>query len=325
MRTNLEKINKMAPTRDAYGEELKNMGSQFKDIVVLEADISKSTRTCFFAKKYPERFINVGVAEQNEMAIAAGLSSCGAVPFVSTYSVFASMRACEQIRTFICYPKLNVKIAVSHGGLTPGNDGVTHQATEDMGIISTFPNISIIMPADYYSAKKLVREAYHHKGPVYLRFTRDAVPSIYNGDEEFRIGKANVLVKGKDLAIIGIGDMVYPSIEAAKELKKQGINASVVDMHTLKPLDEDILLELAHSSKGIITVEDHQIKNGLGSAVTDFICDKYPLFVRRVGLKNTFAESGEYTQLLKKYDMDVEYIVKTAEKLLEDVKKSRVK
>ena len=317
----MEELNKIAPTRDAYGKELEEMGSEYADIVVLEADISKSTRTSYFAKKFPDRFINVGVAEQNEMAIAAGLASCGATPFVSTYSVFASMRACEQIRTFVCYPKLNVKIAVSHGGLTPGNDGVTHQATEDMGIVSTFPNMTVIMPADYYSARKIVRQVYCYKGPVYLRFTRDAVPPIYNGNEEFKIGKANVLVKGKDIALIGIGDMVYQCMEAAKKLEKLGISASVVDMHTLKPLDEDALLELAHCSKGIITVEDHQIKNGLGSAVGDFICEKYPIFVKKVGLKNTFAESGEYKLLLKKYDMDADYIVKTAIRLLEDIKK----
>lgn len=317
----MEELNKIAPTRDAYGKELEEMGSEYADIVVLEADISKSTRTSYFAKKFPNRFINTGVAEQNEMAIAAGLASCGATPFVSTYSVFASMRACEQIRTFVCYPKLNVKIAVSHGGLTPGSDGVTHQATEDMGIVSTFPNMAVIMPADYYSARKIVRQAYHYKGPVYLRFTRDAVPPIYNGNEEFKIGKANILVKGKDIALIGIGDMVYQCMEAAKRLEKLGISASVVDMHTLKPLDEDALLEFAHCSKGIITVEDHQIKNGLGSAVCDFICEKYPIFVKKVGLKNTFAESGEYKLLLKKYDMDADYIVKTAIRLLEDIKK----
>lgn len=319
VRTKLEKLNKEASTRDAYGEELEKMGSEFKDIVVLDADISKSTRTNCFAKKYPERFINVGVAEQNEMAIAAGLASCGAIPFVSTYSVFASMRACEQIRTFICYPNLNVKIAVSHGGLTAGNDGVTHQATEDMGIISTIPNIAVIMPADYYSAKKIVRQAYHYKGPVYLRFTRDAVPPIYKGNEEFKIGKANILSEGKDLAIIGIGDMVYQCIIAAKKLKKLGIDAGVVDMHTLKPIDTDVLLKLANFTKAIITVEDHQVKNGLGSAVADFICDKHPMFVKRVGLKNTFAESGEYKLLLKKYKMDANYIIEVAKKLFKNM------
>lgn len=316
-----EILNKMAPTRDAFGEEMVALGSEFKDIVVLEADISKSTRTGYFAQKYPDKFINVGVAEQNEMAISAGLASCGAVPFVSTYAVFASMRACEQIRTFVCYPKLNVKIAVSHGGLTPGNDGVTHQATEDMGILSTFPNMTVVMPADYYSARKIVREAYKYKGPVYLRFTRDAVPPIYKGNEKFEIGRANVLIEGKDIALIGIGDMVYQCIEAAKQLKKLGISASVIDMHTLKPLDENILLDTVHNVKGIITIEDHQIKNGLGSAVSDFVCDKHPIFVKKIGLKNIFAESGEYNLLLRKYDMDSDYIVKTADKLIKDIKK----
>ena len=312
-------LNKKAPTRNAYGEELVKMGSEYSDVIVLDADISKSTRTCYFAKEFPERFINVGVAEQNEMAIAAGLASCGAVPYVSTYSVFSSMRACEQVRTFICYPNLNVKIAVSHGGITPGSDGVTHQATEDIGIMSTIPNMTIIMPADYYSAKKLVRESYKHKGPIYLRFTRDSVPPIYSGDEEFEVGKANMLAEGKDLTIIGTGDMVYYCLEAAKKLKETCIECNVVDMHTIKPLDEDTVFSLANSTKGIITVEDHQIKNGLGSAVSDFVCESYPTFVKRIGLKNTFAESGEYELLLKKYEMDTDYIVKTSIKLLKDI------
>lgn len=315
-----QQLNKKAPTRDAYGEEIVEMGHEYNDIVVLEADISKSTRTCYFAKEFPNRFINVGVAEQNEMAIAAGLSSCGAVPYVSTYSVFSSMRACEQLRTFVCYPNLNVKIAVSHGGITPGNDGVTHQATEDLGIVSTLPNITVIMPADYYSTKKLLRESYKYKGPVYLRFTRDPVPPVYKGYEEFKIGRANLLANGTDLAIIGIGDMVYHCLQAAKKLKEMGISCSVVDMHTLKPLDEEVVYNLARTTKGIITVEDHQIKNGLGSAVCDFVCEKYPTFVKRIGLKNTFAESGEYKLLLKKYEMDVDYIIKTAINLLNDIK-----
>jgi len=303
-----QELNKEAATRDAYGEELEKMGSEFKDLVVLDADISKSTKTIHFAKKYPDRFINVGVAEQNEMAVAAGLASCGAIPFVSTYSVFASMRACEQIRTFVCYPALNVKIAVSHGGLTSGNDGVTHQGTEDMGIISTIPNITVIMPADYYSTKKLVREAYHHKGPVYLRFTRDPVPPIYKGDEEIKIGRANIFREGKDITLIGIGDMVYQCLEAAKELENSGINAGVIDMHTLKPLDTDVLNKLTGSTRGIITVEDHQVKNGLGSAITDYICDKHPMFVKRIGLQDTFGESGDYKLLLKKYKMDIPHL-----------------
>lgn len=318
-----EKLNKKAPTRDAYGEEIVKMGHEYSDIVVLEADISKSTRTCYFAKEFPDRFINVGVAEQNEMAVAAGLASCGAIPYVSTYSVFSSMRACEQVRTYICYPNLNVKIAVSHGGVTPGNDGVTHQATEDLGIVSTLPNIAVIVPADYYSTKKLLRESYKYKGPVYLRFTRDPVPPVYYGDEEFKIGKANILMEGGDIALIAIGDMVYHCIQAANKLKDIGISCSIVDMHTLKPLDEEVVYNMARSTKGIITVEDHQIKNGLGSAVCDFVCESCPTFVKRIGLKNTFAESGEYLLLLKKYEMDVDSITKEAINLIEKIRKNK--
>ncbi|MGM0366777.1 MAG: transketolase family protein [Actinomycetota bacterium] len=312
----LNRFNKQAPTRNGYGDEIAEMGECCRDIVVLEADISKSTRTFKFSQRFPDRFINVGVAEQNEMATAAGLAACGAVPYVSTYSVFSSMRACEQLRTFVCYPNLNVKVAVSHGGITPGNDGVTHQATEDLGIVSTLPNISIIMPADYYSARKLVRKSYSCPGPVYLRFTRDPVPPVYSGDEDLDIGKAAVLKEGRDIALIGIGDMVYHCLQAAKKLEKLGISCSVVDMHTLKPLDEGMIYRMATNTRGIITAEDHQIRNGLGSAVCSVVCEKWPTRVRRIGLRDTFAESGEYSLLLKKYKMDVNTIINAAKKLL---------
>ena len=215
------------PTRDAYGEELVELGRENPKIVVLEADISKSTRTCYFANKFPERFFNVGVAEQNEAMIAAGLASCGLIPFMSTYAVFGSMRCCEQIRTFICYTNLNVKIAVSHGGLTPGSDGVTHQGTEDIGVLRSMPNMTIIMPTDYNMTKTAVRAAASYIGPVYLRFTRDEVPIIYDEDIKFEIGKAINLREGKDVSIISLGDMTCVALEAADILKKEGIKAEV--------------------------------------------------------------------------------------------------
>lgn len=310
-------LNKKVPTRDAYGEELVKMGEEYGNIVVLDADISKSTRTKYFADRFPERFINTGIAEQNEMAVAAGLASCGAIPYVSTYSVFASMRACEQIRTFISYPNLNVKIAVSHAGITASTDGVTHQATEDMGIISTIPNIAVVMPCDYYSTRKIVRQSYSYKGPLYIRFTRDAVPPVYRGNERIEIGRANIMAEGEDLTIIGIGDMLYYCLEAAEKLKESGISAAVIDMHTVKPLDEETVYHFAKRTRGIITVENHQIKNGLGSAVCDFVCKNYPTHVVRIGLNNTFAESGDYELLLKKYSMDIHSIIRAAEEILE--------
>lgn len=303
-------------TRDAYGKALVELGHINKNIIVLEADISKSTRTCYFAKEFPERFINVGVAEQNMMVVAAGMSTCEKIPFVSTYSIFSSARCCEQIRTSIAYPKLNVKIAVSHGGLTPGSDGVTHQATEDLGIMRTIPNMTLIMPADSISTRELVLQASIYDGPVYLRFTRDPVPVIYDVNQKFTIGKALRLKYGKDLTIIAIGDMVYYALEAAKCLEKSGIIAGVLDMHTLKPLDEEAVLEAASETGAIITVEDHNIINGLGSAVSELVVENYPVPVARVGIRDTFAESGEYELLLTKYGLSVSHIVAASQGVL---------
>jgi len=306
----------MICTRDAYGEILVELGEKNPNIVVLEADISKSTRTCYFAEKFPERFFNTGVAEQNEMMIAAGLATCGKIPFVSTYAVFASMRACEQVRTFICYPRLNVKIAVSHGGLTAGNDGVTHQATEDMGIMRTLPNMSIIMPADAVATKKLVRKAVEYEGPVYLRFTRDPVPVIYDNSFSFQIGKALTIREGSDVSLIAIGDMVCKALEAADILKKEGIRARVIDMHTLKPIDKEIVIKSAQDTGAIVTVEDHNILNGLGSAVAEVVGENRPVPLRRIGLKDTFAESGEYEELLVKYELSTKDIVRAAKEVI---------
>lgn len=306
----------LVATRKAYGEAIAEMGGKFSDIVVLDADISKSTYSCLFAGKYPKRFINVGVAEQNEMMVAAGIATTGKIPFVSTYSVFASMRACEQVRTFICYPRLNVKIAVSHGGVTPGSDGPTHQATEDMGIMRTLPNITILMPADYYSTKKLVENAYFHKGPVYIRLTRDQVPMIYNKEEDFQIGKAKILKEGSDILIIAIGDLLNQAIIACEMLEDKGISTALIDCHTLKPLDGETILKIAKNCKAVITVEDHQIQNGLGSAVCELLSEYYPIIVKRIGLKDTFARSGEYPELLKLYGMDKDSIYREAVELL---------
>lgn len=304
------------PTRHAYGETLLELGAEDERIVVFEADISTSTRTCLFADAYPARFFQMGVAESNMMAAAAGMATTGYIPFVSTYAVFVSMRACEQVRTFVAYPNLNVKIAVSHGGITPSNDGVTHQATEDLGIMRTIPNMTVIMPADYSSTKALVRAAVGWDGPIYLRFTRDAVPSIYADDALFEIGKGIRLHEGGDLSIVTIGDMVHVVLEAAEVLRSQGILCDVLDIHTLKPLDSEIILVSAGKTRRVITVEDHQINNGLGSAVAEVLCEKLPTPLRRIGLRDTFAESGEYYQLLRKYNMDVESIVRVANELV---------
>jgi transketolase len=307
----------MVPTRDAYGDALVELGQELPEVVVFEADISKSTRTDAFARQFPDRFFNVGVAEQNEMAAAAGAATCGKIVFVSTYAVFASMRACEQVRTFVAYPRLNVKICTSHGGITPANDGVTHQATEDLGIMRTIPHMTVLMPADAVTTKIAVQQAARLEGPVYVRLTRDGVPVIYDADVDFRIGRAIVLRSGGDVALIALGDMVSPALDAARELEQEGIAATVIDMHTIKPIDEQAIAEAAARTGAVITVEDHQINGGLGSAVAEVLVEHGPVPMERIGLKNTFAESGKYEELLAKYGMDVPAILAAARRVIE--------
>jgi len=305
-----------AYTREGYGQELVELGLKNPKIVVLEADISSSTKTCYFAERFPERFFNVGVAEQNEAMVAAGLATTGLIPFISTYAVFASMRACEQVRTFICYPNLNVKIAVSHGGLTPCTDGVTHQATEDLGILRTMPNMTIIAPTDYNMTRAAVREAAETYGPVYIRLTRDKLPVIYDKDIRFKIGKSIMLCGGDDASIISIGDMTHIALEAAQLLKKELIKVSVVDMPTLKPLDKQAVLDLAKQTGAIVTVEDHQINGGLGSAVAETLVENYPAPMERIGIPDTFARSGKYRLLLEKYGMSAAHIASAVKKAI---------
>ncbi len=297
-------LGESIPTRTAYGEALRDLGAVNERVVVLEADIGKSTRSTLFGAAHPERYFNVGVAEQNEMAIAAGLSSAGKIPFVSTYAVFASMRACEQIRTFVAYPRANVKICPSHGGLTPGNDGPTHQATEDLGIMRTIPNMTVCMPTDATMAYQAVFAAAEMEGPLYLRLTRDGIPVIYDDDLEFEFGKAIVLRRGTDAAIIANGDMVWHALAAAENLDARGVSVTVLDMHTIKPLDEISLLEHCIGKRFVVTVEDHQVNGGLGSAVAEVLGEQHPMPMKRIGLRDTFAESGPYRELLRKYGLD---------------------
>lgn len=313
-------MKELIATRVAFGQILKEMGGKYKDLVVFDADISTSTRTCEFAKSYPDRFFNMGVAEQNMMVVAAGISTTGLVPFVSTYAVFASMKACEQIRTFIAYPNLNVKIAVSHGGITPGTDGVTHQATEDLSIMRSIPNMIVCMPADAVATKVLVEKAYQTKGPIYLRFTRCPVPVIYPKDKtDFTFGKALTIKEGKEITLIAVGDMVFQALKAAEILEKKGISTRVIDMHTIKPLDEECLSQIAKGTKAVLTVEDNNILGGLGGAVCEYYSEHFQIPVKRIGLKDTFAESGEYIDLLKKYGLSFENIVKTAVKFINKI------
>ena len=288
---------KMIATREGFGKEIVALGKENPDILVVDIDIGKSCKTGEFRKELPDQYINVGIAEQNGAGVAAGLATCGKIPFVVTYAVFGSLRMCEMIRQEICYPNLNVKIACSHGGVTPANDGASHQAIEDMGVLRTIPNMTVIMPADYNSARKLVRQAAEVYGPVYLRFTRDAIPQIYDEDVEFTIGKAHQIQDGKDVVIIANGDTVRLAIEAAKVLEGKGISARVLDMHT-------------------ITVEDHNILNGLGSAVCEIAAEMGKGIVKRVGIQDQFGQSAPYERLLAMNGVTVENITEIAETLV---------
>ena len=307
---------KMIATRDGFGDEIVEVGKENKNIYVVDVDIGKSCKTTNFAKQLPAQHVNVGIAEQSGAGVAAGLATCGKIPFVVTYAAFGSMRMCEMIRQEICYPNLNVKIACSHGGVTPANDGASHQAIEDMGVLRTIPNMTVIMPADYNSTRKLVRQAAEVYGPVYLRFTRDAIPQIYDEDVEFTIGKAHQIQDGKDVVIIANGDTVRLAIEAAKVLEGKGISARVLDMHTIKPLDVEAVTAAINEVGKIITVEDHNILNGLGSAVCEVAAEMGKGIVKRVGIQDQFGQSAPYERLLAMNGVTVENITEIAETLV---------
>ena len=309
-------FEKIVPTRDGFGDEIVELGRENKDILVVDADIGKSCKTGAFRKALPEQYLNVGIAEQNCAGVAAGLATCGKIPFVVTYAAFGSMRMLEMIRQEICYPHLNVKIACSHGGVTPANDGASHQAIEDMGILRTVPNMTVVMPADYWSARKLVRAAAEFDGPVYLRFTRDAIPVIYNENDTFELGKAKQLRDGGDVAIIANGDTVRLAIEAAEQLSAEGIQARVLDMHTIKPLDNEAVMDCVSNIGRIITVEDHNILNGLGSAVCELAAESGKGIVKRIGIQDQFGMSAPYERLLAMNGVTVENIVGTARTLV---------
>ena len=309
-------FEKIVPTRDGFGDEIIELGRENKDVLVVDADIGKSCKTGAFRKALPEQYLNVGIAEQNCAGVAAGLATCGKIPFVVTYAAFGSMRMLEMIRQEICYPHLNVKIACSHGGVTPANDGASHQAIEDMGILRTVPNMTVVMPADYWSARKLVRAAAEFDGPVYLRFTRDAIPVIYNENDTFELGKAKQLRDGGDVAIIANGDTVRLAIEAAEQLSAEGIQARVLDMHTIKPLDNEAVMDCVSNIGRIITVEDHNILNGLGSAVCELAAESGKGIVKRIGIQDQFGMSAPYERLLAMNGVTVENIVGTARTLV---------
>ncbi len=312
------KISKeLIATRDGFGDEIVELGKANKDIYVVDVDIGKSCKTGKFAHELPGQHVNVGIAEQNGAGVAAGLATCGKIPFVVTYAVFGSLRMGEQIRQEICYPNLNVKIACSHGGLTPANDGASHQGIEDIGVLRSIPNMKVIMPADYWSARALVREAAKTYGPIYLRFTRDAINVIYDENSKFEIGKAVTLSEGKDVAIIANGDTVRLGIEAAEFLENQGVSVRLIDMHTVKPLDVGAVQQCIKLCGGrIVTVEDHNIMNGLGSAVCEVIAEAGVGRVKRIGIQDQFGQSAPYESLLAMNGITIKGIVDAAQDLL---------
>ena len=304
----MSEVKKIA-TRDSYGNALAKLGAEHEDIVVLDADLAAATKTGVFKKAYPERFIDCGIAESNMMGVAAGLAAAGKVPFASSFAMFAAGRAFEQVRNSIGYPHLNVKIGATHAGISVGEDGATHQCNEDIALMRTIPGMVVINPSDDVEAKAAVRAAYEHDGPVYLRFGRLAVPVINERpDYKFELGKGVVLREGKDVTIIATGLPVNNCLEAAEKLAADGIEAKVINIHTIKPLDEELVIAAAKETGKVITVEEHSVIGGLGSAVCDVICEKAPARVLKIGINDVFGESGPALELIKKYGLDTDSI-----------------
>lgn len=303
-------------TREAYGEALRELGGQNENIVVLDADLSGSTKTAMFKKEYPTRFFNAGIAEQSMIGTAAGLAAAGKIPFASTFAVFATGRAFEQIRNSVCYPKLNVKIAATHSGLTVGEDGATHQAIEDVAIMRALPNMSVIVPADAAEAKAAIRFAAEYNGPMYIRLGRSGVPDVFDETYEFKFGKASVLKEGTDVTLIGMGIMTSAALEAAEMLAAEGISAAVLNMATVKPIDEEAIVAAAKATGAIVTCEEHNIIGGLGSAVAEVLAEKASARLVRVGVKDTFGESGKPADLLKKYGLTAADIAAAAKQAI---------
>lgn len=302
-------------TREAYGEALVEIGAIDNDVVVLDADLSKSTKTDNFKSAYPQRFFNAGIAEQNLIAVGAGLAAAGKKPFVSSFAMFAAGRAYEQVRNSVCYPKLNVKICATHAGLTVGEDGASHQCIEDISLMRTIPNMTVVVPADANETKAVIHWAREYEGPVYVRLGRAGVEDTTPEDYRFEPGKAQLLKDGDDVTIIACGMMVPVALAAAEKLVDEGISARVINMASIKPLDKAIILKAATETKGIVTVEEHNIYGGLGSAVSEVVCENKPTKVIKIGVNDTFGESGTPKALLEKYGLTAEEIIVAVKKI----------
>ncbi len=305
--------NKKA-TRQSYGEALAELGRENKDVVVLDADLAGATKTNIFAKEFPERFFDMGIAEQDMMATAAGFATCNKIPFASTFAVFATGRVYDQIRNSICYPNLNVKICATHAGITVGEDGATHQMLEDINLMRGLPNMTVISPSDDTQSKWAVKEAAKIKGPVYIRFGRAATPVIYDESTKFELGKAIQFGEGKRATIFATGMMVAEALKAKEELEKEGINIRVIDIHTIKPIDKEIIIKSAKETEKLISIEEHSVIGGLGTAISEVLTDKYPAKLIRLGMKDCFGKSGNAQALLKYFGL-------TSKEIIEEVKR----
>lgn len=304
-------------TRESYGNGLVELGAKYPEIVVLDADLAESTKTVYFKKAYPDRFFDCGIAEQNMVAVAAGLATCGKIPFCSSFAMFASGRAFDQVRNGVAYPKLNVKICATHAGITVGEDGATHQCLEDMGIMRTIPNMVVLNPGDDVEAKAALRAAAEHKGPVYMRFGRAPVPVLFDANTfKFEIGKGQILAEGSDVTIVATGIMLEAALSAKELLANEGISAEVIDICTIKPIDRDLLLASAAKTGAVVTAEEHNIIGGLGSAVAEVLCEGLPVPMRRVGVEDQFGRSGKVPALLEFYGLTAENIVRKAKEAI---------
>ena len=307
----MEEIKKAI--RQSYGEALADLGKKNEKIVVLDADLSSATKTNIFAKEFPERFLDMGIAEANMLGTAAGLATCGKIPYVSTFAAFAAGRAYDQIRCSVCYPKLNVKICVTHSGITVGEDGATHQMIEDISMMRTMPNMTVMTTSDDVETKWAVEEISKIEGPVYLRLARVKTSKIYDENQKFEIGKAIQIGEGTDATIFATGVTVEQALIAKEELQKQGIEVRVVDMHTIKPIDKEMIIKCAKETKKLISVEDHSIIGGLGSAISEVLTENYPVKLKRIGIKDCFGRSGKAEELIKYFGIDSESIKKAVQ------------
>lgn len=307
----------MVATRDAYGKTLIELGKENSDIVVLDADCSQSTRTCWFAKEFPERFFNLGIAEANMIGVSAGLALSGKIPFTSTFAIFLTARTFEQVRNCICWPRTNVKIVASHAGISVGEDGASHQAVEDVSIMRMLPNMTVIVPADGIETSKAVRWAAGFDGPVYIRMGRAKFPLVFDEDYEFAPGVAATLFEGKDATIIACGLMISEAITARDILSKEGIEAGIINMSTIKPIDKEAIIKAAKATGAIVTCEEHTIIGGLGSAVAEVLAESYPVTMKRVGMKDTFGVSGPPRELLERFEMSAPHIAQAVREVIE--------